>query len=91
MRHEKGFTLIELMIVIAIILILGSILVSFFTGVRSRSEPRNDQPNDRMGGRPRVDGASECVQGYSFIRGDDGSLTQVIGKDGAGVSCEPAQ
>jgi len=40
MRNRKGFTLIELMIVIAIILILGSLAIPMITG-KKRPTPKS--------------------------------------------------
>ena len=72
--NKKGFTLIELIVVIAILAILAAILIPAITGYIKRAENAKDQANCRanysqvamqvMLGQ-KTAGATETIGGYS--------------------------
>lgn len=78
MKENNGFTLIELIIVVAVIAIIAAIVIPLFTDVTS----------DRtlsIGYNGAVE--TRCVDGYKFIIGADGSAKQVMSEFGEGVRC----
>ena len=80
MKINRGFTLIESMIVIAIVAIVAAMGFNFYTGSQSGFS------NVSMG----INGMAEsrCIDGYKFIIGQRGFPQQVIGANGGGVQCE---
>ena len=78
---SKGFTLIELMIVIAIVAILAAILLPVFFGTS------NGSTNEVSVGWNGVT-ESRCIDGYKFIVGEGGQARQVMDEYGHGVRCE---
>lgn len=81
MRKLRGFTLIELMIVIAIVAILAAILLPVFFGTS------NSSTNEVSVGWNGVT-ESRCIDGYKFIVGEGGQARQVMDEYGHGVRCE---
>lgn len=79
--QSKGFTLIELMIVIAIVAILAAILLPVFFGTS------NGSANEVSVGWNGVT-ESRCIDGYKFIVGEGGQARQVMDEYGHGVRCE---
>lgn len=79
MFKQKGFTLIEIMIVMAIIMIVGTIVL----GAVGAS---NGNSNISIG----VNGLTEsrCIEGYKFIIDQDGRTRQILDEFGKGVRCE---
>lgn len=78
MTKEKGFTLIELMIVIAVLFIVGMIAFGGVTGSASN--------NLSFG----FNGITEtrCINGYQFVVGRDGNARQVLDEFGKGARCQ---
>lgn len=74
---QKGFTLIELMIVIVMVMVVGSILMTGFAGMSGNS-------NISVG----INGVTEsrCIEGYKFIISQD-STRQILDEFGKGVRC----
>ena len=81
MKHTNGFTLIELVILIAILGILASIVIPAATGTRSAN------PTDLTWGFNGVT-ESRCIDGYRFVVGQDGSARQIMDEHGRGVRCQ---
>lgn len=78
MTKHNGFTLIELMIVIAILSIVGSMILGAVTGSASN--------NLSFG----YNGITEtrCINGYQFVVGRDGNARQVLDEFGKGARCQ---
>lgn len=71
-RTERGFTLIELMIVILIIAILVAIAVPVYLSSRQNAQRRTCQANQRT-----VDGAIEAYQANDAFQEYPDSLTRL--------------
>jgi type IV pilus assembly protein PilA len=72
-RDEKGFTLIELMVVVLIIAILIAIAIPTFLGARSRAQDKQAQSNLRNA-LVTEDEFYTDNQAYSADNGDPGDL-----------------
>lgn len=72
MKNMKGFTLIEIVITIAIICIIGGII-------------HTNSNNVSVGINGIVE--TRCINGLQFIVGEKGRSTQVMDTYGHGVSC----
>jgi prepilin-type N-terminal cleavage/methylation domain-containing protein len=71
---QKGFTLIELMIVIAIIGIVASIFVPLLAGKSSKWTPAGGWTEET------------CMGGYKFVQARN-AVTQILDAQGHGVPC----
>lgn len=74
--RQNGFTLIELIIAIVMISIVGSIIYGAMNPNSSVTYGANGMTETR------------CINGYLFVVGRSGSVQQVIGEGGGGVSCK---
>lgn len=78
MLNQKGFTLIEVMVVIAMVLIIGAMLATGFAGI-SNSKNISVSINGVM--------ETRCIEGYKFIITQD-STRQILDEFGKGVRCD---
>ena len=78
MFKQRGFTLIELMVVIVIAMAVVSIMATGFAGISGNS-------NISWG----FNGMTEvrCIDGYKFVVGEQGNARQVMDDSGRGVRC----
>jgi len=80
MKHlnkSAGFTLIELMIVVVICAIIGTIVISAASGNRN---------NYTYGANGMTE--TRCINGLLFVVGQSGSVQQIVGESGGGISCK---
>lgn len=75
---QRGFTLIELMVVIAMVLIVGAMLATGFAGMSNAGNVSVS-----------INGVIEtrCIEGYKFIITQD-STRQILDEFGKGVRCQ---
>jgi len=80
---QRGFTLIELMIVIVMIVIIGMVIMGF---VGAGTSAMSGHSNITWG----INGMTEsrCIEGYKFIVGQEGQARQILDELGKGVKCE---
>jgi type IV pilus assembly protein PilA len=87
-QDDKGFTLIELMVVVLIIAILIAIAIPTFLGLRERAQDRAAQSDLRNGltAAKAFYTDDESFVGFNVAEGTDiePSLTWVLGAGGAG-------
>ena len=78
---QRGFTLIEVMVVVAIIAILAAVAVPAIFGVKGGS-------NISYG----INGIAEsrCIEGYKFVLDNKGNARQILDEFGKGVRCDAA-
>jgi len=76
---QRGFTLIEMMVVIVMIMVVGSIAMGVGIGA--------GQGNTISYG---VNGMTEmrCIDGYKFVVSQHGGTRQVMDEYGKGLKCE---
>lgn len=76
MKNQKGYTLIELMVLVAIVGVVGMVAFSFVAGAG----------NELSVG---INGISEtrCIGGYKFIVGEGGQSRQILNEQGGGIRC----
>ena len=75
LHSRKGFTLIELMIVILIIAILVAIAVPVYLSATAAAKRRTCQANQRT-----IDGAVTAYNGYYETYPGNGSVNTILGK-----------
>lgn len=73
---KRGFTLIELMIVLAI---AGIVLITSFNFVNFGGSTLSGGFNGLV--------ETRCIDGYSYVVGQDGRVTQTLNELGKGVRC----
>ena len=73
-NKSSAFSLIEIMIVLAIVTILGTVVVTGSSG------------NYTYGANGMTE--TRCINGLMFVVGQSGSVQQMIGESGGGVSCK---
>lgn len=76
MMKQKGFTLIELMVVIAVVIIIA-LTVLGFTGAPTSTISFG------------INGLTEvrCIEGYKFVVGENGQARQILDEFGKGARC----
>lgn len=77
--RQRGMTLIEVIILIAIVAIVGSMLMAGFAGLSGNS-------NISIGVNGMME--SRCVEGYKFVVDQNGHSRQILDEFGKGVRCE---
>lgn len=80
MKTNRGFTLIELMIIIVIVMVVGIIGFNFYTG------SQNGFSNISAGFNGMTE--SRCIDGYKFTIDRRGFTRQIMDSVGHGVQCE---
>ena len=80
MFKQRGFTLIEAVVVVCIVLILAAVAIPFLAGV----------PLSNGSITYGVNGMTEsrCIEGYKFVIGSDGNARQILNELGKGVRCD---
>ncbi len=79
MFKQKGFTLIEMMVVVVIVLILGMMAVGAVNGSTS-----NNTVSWGVNGMTEM----RCIDNYKFIISQQGHTRQVMDEFGKGVKCQ---
>ena len=88
MRKTAGFTLIELMIIIAIVAILAAIFLPLFTGDKSSPDVTIAGDGNTVSNVQLAADGMTCVEGLLFIkRGEGQPPRQVVDQKGQGVTC----
>lgn len=85
--NSTGFTLIELMVVIAILAILAALVLPLYTGSASKNSGTRVSGNGNVvsydfNGRVEI----RCVDGFKFVV-DGSNARQIMDEYGHGVTC----
>lgn len=86
LKEKKGFTLAELLIVVAIIAVLVAVSIPIFTAKLNEAKESTDLANVRAAkavvANGLLDSASPLANGTYFYNADKGSLVATVGKAG---------
>lgn len=85
MRNENGFTLVELMVALFIIGVLSMIAVP---NIKKYQERAKMTPIQRLEEAKKETNPIRCIEGYKFVKDFNNNLTQVLNKEGGGISCD---
>lgn len=84
MKNQKGFTLVE---VIVVVFLIGLISAIFIPNYKKYKQYTNGQLQS-VEKKEEATSPVQCLEGYKFIKDSNGNLTQVLNKDGGGISCD---
>lgn len=82
MKKLKGFTLIELMIVIVIVGIFSTVIVSSYQNQKNKNQKNMLKKTISHGESVYID----CIEGYKFIT-SEGVTKQIVDENKNGVKC----